>query len=92
MQIGMIGLGESKRGQAPSSGTPPLPGTLGAPSHPTKSAPHHRDFVGTPGSARRSASEADVRRSREDGLTHRAEPVLTATLGSAQALIEEATR
>jgi hypothetical protein len=69
----------SKRGQAPPSRTPPLSGTFGAPFHPTKSAPRHRDFVGTPDAAQPSGPEADSRRSREDGLIHRAEPMLTAT-------------
>jgi hypothetical protein len=68
-----------KWGQAPPSKTPPPSGTFGAPSHPTKSAPHLRDFAGTPGSAQPFGSGRRVWRSREDGLTHRAEPVLTAS-------------
>src|SRR5215471_4181928 len=45
---------QGKRGRAPPSRIPPLSGTFGAPAHPTKSAPHHRDFVGTPDAAQPS--------------------------------------
>jgi hypothetical protein len=58
---------------------PPSFRTLGAPPHPTKSAPHHRDFVGTPGAAHRFAAARHVRGDGKTVSQARAEPLLTAT-------------
>jgi len=74
-----------KWGQAPPSGTPPL--------HPTKSAPDHRDFAGTPESgtlgapaAHRFPTARDVRGVVITDSHARAKPLLAA----APALAEEA--